>query len=343
MLAELGKNNDQDQIYRASLARLLHYCEDPAKDPVLLDLLRDGSPLVRSSAVTALRNPLAPAARKELLSAAADPARLVRIRVAMTLAPLAPDSIADRAQRQALEQANADFLAAMHDRPDDWASHANLGNFQMAKEDYAAAAASFEIAARLEPRSVAPLVNASMAYSNLNQPEQAEKALRRALAIEPANAAANFNLGLLLAERGRMPEAEQALRAALKADPQMAPAAYNLGVLLAGTDLDEAIAWCRKAHQALPRDPKYSHVLAFYLHQKKSDEEAIALLRQVVKESPAYWDAHLLLAEIYTEQRDLSAAAAIYRNALEQRDLPPSLHREIESRLRAIEPGRKGE
>ena len=158
-------------------------------------------------------------------------------------------------------------------RPDDWASHANLGNFQMAKADYAAAAACFEIA----PAGAAYRRPAGQCVYGLQQPEPSgtgRKGLRRALAIEPANAAANFNLGLLLAERGRLPEAEQALRAALKADPQMAPAAYNLGVLLAGTDLDEAIAWCRKAHQALPSDPKYAHVLAFYLHQKKSDEEA---------------------------------------------------------------------
>ena len=100
----------------------------------------------------------------------------------------------------------------MQARPDDWASHANLGNFYMDGRDFAAAAACFETASKLEPRQVGPMVNASMAYSNLHENDKAEQCLRQALKMNPANAAGNFNLGLLLAEQGHMPEAEQALR-----------------------------------------------------------------------------------------------------------------------------------
>ena len=79
---------------------------------------------------------------------------------------------------------------------------------------------------------IGPLLNAAIAYSNMNQNDKAEKSLLCALALDKTNAAAHFNLGLLRAEQRRLSEAEQSLRAALKTDPQMAAAAYNLGVLL---------------------------------------------------------------------------------------------------------------
>ena len=181
--------------------------------------------------------------------------------------------------------------------------------------DFPAAAACFETATKLEPRQIGPLVNASMAYSNMEQNDKAEQSLRRALKMEPANAAANFNLGLLLGEQGRLPEAEQALRAALKADPQMAAAAFNLGVILGEKNLDEAIAWCQKAHDLRPTDPKYAHTLAFYQRKKGNIDGAIELLRKVIQDEPSYLDAYLLLGEIYEERHDFPAAAKVYLDA----------------------------
>ena len=199
----------------------------------------------------------------------------------------------------------------MHARPDDWASHANLGNFYMERREFAAAAACFETAAKLEPRQIGPMVNASMAYSNMGRNDKAEQSLRRALKNEPGNAAANFNLGLLLTEQGWLQEAQQALRAAWKADPQMAPAAYNLGVILGKKSPDDGAAWCQKAHDLRPTDPKYASTLALYEQQKGNTDRAIELLRKAIQDEPSYLDAYMLLAEIYEQRRDFSAAAKV--------------------------------
>ena len=268
MLAEIQADAG-NEIAKASLVRLLHGCDDQRKWPVLLGRLQDPSPLVRSSAASALGEHLTPEVLSALLAATADSSRLVRIRTAMSLAALPPESVKDARDRANLETANREFIAAMQARPDDWASYANLGNFYMEGRDFAAAAACFQTASKLEPRQIGPLVNASMAYSNMAQNDKAEQSLRRALTMEPANAAANFNLGLLLGEEGRRPEAEQALRAALKTDPQLAAAAYNLGVILGENKLDEAIAWCQKAHDLRPADAKYTQTLEFYQRQKE--------------------------------------------------------------------------
>ena len=206
-------------------------------------------------------------------------------------------------------------MTAMQARPDDWASHANLGNFYMERRDFPAAVACFETATKLEPRQIGPMVNASMAYSNLGQNDKAEQSLRRALKVEPDNAAANFNLGLLLGEQGRLQEAEQALRTALKADPQMAAAAYNLGVILGEKNLDEAIAWCQKAHELRPTDPKYAHTLAFFLRPKARRPRRSRSFRKFVERKTPSVEIYLLLAAIYENRGARPAALAVYQRA----------------------------
>jgi Flp pilus assembly protein TadD len=272
MLADV-KKKEFDEVYRTSLVRLIDGCPDNSKWPVLAEVLRDPSPLVRSSAVTALGARLTPEVAETLLAATGDESRLVRIRAAMSLAAVRPEAIQDPRLKGDLEKATREFMLAMRARPDDWSAHSNLGNFYMESRDFTAAAACFETAMKLEPRHIGPIVNAAMAYSNLQQNAKAEASLRQALKLEPTNSAANFNLGLLMAEMGNMAEAEKLLRTALKSDPQMAAAAYNLGVILGEKhNLAEAIQWCRKACELRPDDPKYAETLGFYVRQKKIED-----------------------------------------------------------------------
>ncbi|MGD0384035.1 MAG: tetratricopeptide repeat protein [Thermoguttaceae bacterium] len=336
MLAEL-KKKDGDPIFKNSLVRLLRGCDDESKWPAVLDTLQDASPLVRSSAASALGDHITPQSLGALLAASADESRLVRIRSVMSLAALPPDRVQNDRDRRNLDRAVDDFMAAMTARGDDWASYANVGNFYLDRRDFAAAAGYFETAARLEPRQIGPLVNAAIAYSNLGRSDKAEECLLQALKHEGDNAAANFNLGLLRGEQKRLPEAEAALRKALKADPQMHQAAYNLGVLLADKSLDQAVEWCQKAHRLRPDNPKYAHTLAFYLRQKGDGDSAVELLRQVIRRDPIYWDSYLLLGQIYEDQREYQRAAAVYRDALKMEQLPSSLRQQLETKVRAIE------
>jgi tetratricopeptide (TPR) repeat protein len=328
---------EENAIYKASLIRLVRGCQDGSKWPVLLKALADKSPLVRSSAASSLGSHLDGETILTLLAASRDPFRLVRIRAAMALAPIPAAQLQDSKDRESLERAVEEFKTAMKARPDDWAGHANLGDFYMEQRDFQKAVDCFETATRLEPRMIGPMVNVSMAYSNLQRNDKAESSLRRALQVEPGNPAALFNLGLLLAEEQRPKDAEEALRAALKGDPQMAAAAFNLGVLCGKARIDEAVQWCRKAHELEPGNAKYAHTLAFFLRQKGNVDEAIQLLRQVVRREPLYLDAYLLLGEIYEERHDYSAAAAGYRDALKLEQLPPPVRRQLESKVRAIE------
>ncbi|HLA83529.1 MAG TPA: tetratricopeptide repeat protein [Thermoguttaceae bacterium] len=327
---------EENAVYRASLVRLVRGCGSEAKWPVLQKALKDASPLVRSSAATALADRLDEDTIAELLAATRDPSRLVRVRAAAALAPVPAAQLSDSTDRESLRRATEEFKKAMTARPDDWAGYANLGTFFMEQQNYPKAVECFETATRLEPRMIGPMVNASLAYSNLGRNDKAESSLRRALAVEPNNAAALFNLGLLLAEEGREHEAENALRAARRSDPSLAAAAYNLGVLCGKARIDEAIQWCRRAHELEPANAKYGHALAFFLREKGERNQAIKILRDLIGRSKHDLDAYLLLGEIYESEGDGKEAVSVYRQAIALPDLPMPIRDQLQEKLNQL-------
>ncbi len=312
---------DREEVYANSLVRLLRLCEDESKWPVLLAAAKDSSPLIRASVAEALGDRLDPASLAALIELTGDDYRLVRIRAAAALAPVDPVMLTGEF-RARLAQAVEELKASMQARPDDAASHYNLGNFYMQRHEYPRAIESFETAIRLRPDLLAPLVNSSIIYNMLGQNERAEQSLRQALQVEPNNAAAHFNLGLLLAEQKRFSEAETALRAALKAEPNSPAAAYNLAVILGENHIDEAIEWCRKAADLRPAEPKYAYTLAFYLRQKGDINAALQTLRKLIEQHPDYVDGFQLLGQMYEENGMTSEAVELYYNAMGNTRLP---------------------
>jgi len=290
-------NKDRDQVYAASLLRLLMACHDEKKWPVFIKALNDPSPLVRAAAAEGLQGYYTPESVDAVLKTTRDEYRLVRIRAISSLAAIPAEYIPEE-QRKDFQSALNELKASLMIRPDDFRAHYNLGNYYMSLREYKEAVSSFETAIRLRPDAVVPYVNISMAYMNLGNKKKAEENLRKALKIEPENAPANFNLGLLMAEIGRMENAEHALMTAFKADPQMAQAAYNLCIILAKDRINEAVTWCRKASDLRPQEPRYSYTLAFYLNQKGEKDEAIRTLQTIIEKYPGYKDAVMLLKNI---------------------------------------------
>jgi len=335
MLAYL-RDDGRDEVFAASLIRLLESCEDPRAGAAIVERLRaDPSPLVRGSAAMAAATHLTPEAVDALLAATRDEFRLVRVRAAAGLAPLDPQWVEGGA-RADLERAVAEFLVAMGARPDDSASQYNLGNFHLARGENERAAACFEEAFRLDPFRIAPLVNASLAYSGLGRGEEAEACLRRALERDPRSVAASFNLGLLLAELGRLPEAEAAHRETLRLDPEWAPSAYNLGVLLASDRMEEALFWCRRASELRPSEARYAYTLAFYQRQSGDAQGAAATLQQRVAERTANAESYYLLGEILVEADRRSEALEVYRQGQANAELAEEHRRQLAALARSL-------
>jgi tetratricopeptide (TPR) repeat protein len=296
ILAYLGRP-DREEMETASLVRLLAGCHSEEQWPVLRSLMTDPSPLVRASAAEALGQRLDQPNLAALCKAASDDFRLVRVRAAAALAPVPEESLPED-QRARVRSALAELMESMRSRPDDMASHYNLGNLHMSRSQMPEAVAEFETACRLQPDALPPRVNVALAYNALGQNDKAEASLRQALSLDPTNSAAHLNLGMLLAEMGKMSEAEQAFRAAFKADPKSAQAAYNLGVLLSKEQPKEALTWCGRAAELRPENPQYGYTYAFYLYRAGQLDEALKAVRSVRQRHPEHEDSALLERQI---------------------------------------------
>jgi tetratricopeptide (TPR) repeat protein len=290
-------DRDHDEVFAASLIRLLRGNQDQRIEQAMLTAMKDPSPLVRSAAAESIIVMPSNDTFQALIEATGDDYRLVRIRAAAALSGF-PNIRLTGETAENLEKANSEYIASLMARPDQWTSHYNIGNYYLNRREPKKAIASYSKALKLEPQAVTAMVNSSIAYAQLGENDKADKTLRKALKRAPDNAAANFNMGLLKAEQKDLKSAEKYLKEVLKHDPQMAQAAYNLCVILSKDRIDEAMEFCRKASELQPDNPKYAYTLAFFLDQKGETDEAVRLLNALIQKYPGNREAQILLKEI---------------------------------------------
>lgn len=314
-MLQVVRKNELNPVVVASFVRVLDHCPKPEKWPVVIEALQNQSPLVRASAANTLARNNSDAARTALVKAAADEYRLVRVSAAFALSQFPAESFA-ASDKAVVDNATAEYMQSMVTRPDDWSSHYNLGLFYQNRNENDKALGSYEIAARLYPESMMPLINSSVLYSYVGNQAKAEENLKKVLQIEPDNEAANLNYGLLLAENGRTAEAEQALKKALQANPAQAVAAYNLSVIVSQRSMKEAVNYAKIAATANPQEPKYGYTLAYYQLQNNQKSEAIKTLRGVMQSFPQYLNAASLLADTYARDGKIAEAVKVYQQAL---------------------------
>jgi Flp pilus assembly protein TadD len=320
ILAYLGEPA-RGEVVSASLVRLLEACPDPAKWEAVRGLLDDRSALVRAAAVTALA--LDPASRDRLVAATGDDSRLVRVRAAAALNGRDLGPLPEAPPRD-VERASAELERSLQARPDQFASHYNLGNLDLERGAAGEAVVHYRKAVELRPDHVASLVNLSIAYARLGRTAEAEAPLRQAISVEPRSGAARFNLGLLLAESGRETEAKAELRRAMELDPRNGAAAYNLSVLVARESPKEAAALARRAAEAEPRDPRYAWTEAYFAAQAGDVARARRVLEALVRAQPGYADAWSLLGELLQKQGRTAEAREVWRRASEAGALSPA-------------------
>ena len=294
-------DHKRDEVFATSLIRLISSVQDQKVIPALVIAAKDPSPLVRAAALQALGSIPTTESLQALVEATGDDYRLVRVRAAAGIAAF-PRMTVPAAYQEQLQKANDEYLASITARPDQWTSHYNMGNYQLARGEVQKAIASYQAALKLEPQAVMPMVNSSIAYAQMGESGKAENALNQALKLSPDNAVANFNMGLLKAGKKDLKQAEKYLNQAIKSDPQMAQAAYNLCIITSKDRINEAIAWCRQASELRPQEPRYTFTLAFYLNQKGDSDEAIRTLKALVEKYPQYKDAEMLLRDISKNQ-----------------------------------------
>ena len=114
-----------------------------------------------------------------------------------------------------------------------------------------------------------------------DDPVEAQRAYRRALALDPTDADARANLGRLLHAEGALEEAEAEFRRALRHDPQHTTAAFNLGVALQDQGrLEDAASAYRQVLELDSRFASGHFNLAGVLEALGEDQAALAHLAE---------------------------------------------------------------
>jgi Flp pilus assembly protein TadD len=273
-----------------------------------------------------------------LAKATTDSSLLVRVRAASALAAV-PTAQFPGEHQEAVQRATAELLEALHTRPDDYASHYNLGNFYLQSGDQEKALAAYQNAIRLRSDFVPPYVNIAFVYNAQGENGKAEASFRKAIALDPNNPVVHLNLGMLLGEMKRPQEAEQAFRKTLALDPNSAVAAYNLGVMLASDRPYESLRCCQRAYELHPEEGKYGYTYAFYLQQQDKTGDAVKVLQEMVRRGVPSSDAYVLLGSIYLQRGAVEKAVGVYRSAWGNANLTPSEREGFRAMMRRLEQG----
>jgi adenylate cyclase len=185
------------------------------------------------------------------------------------------------------------------------------------RERWAEARRLFERAIAKDPDTVDALIglaHALLGYSNspIDDRQQADALLRRALDLDPNRAATHFVLGTLRRHQGHLPEAAEAYQTAIALDRNYARAYLYLGLTLAHMGrAEEAIPLVHYAIRLNPRDPNIAdHFFALGTAEALlgRPDEAIASLRRANAANPRLWYVHMHLAAAYGMQQRIDEA-----------------------------------
>ena len=254
-----------EPVVSTSLLRLLRGHDAPELWPVVRACLKHPSPLVRSAAAAALADNVENAdTAQALFRALTDPVRVVRIQAVNALAAFPTQSL-DPSMNSLFKRAENELLAMFDARPDDWASHFNLGIYRNARGETKAAMLAYRESMRLRPDAVLPHVNAAVLASQQGELKEALAYLKAGWKASPEHGAVNLNLGLALAETGDISGAERHLRIAMKDPLCRAQAAFNCAILTGRNDPAEAVKLCRIAIECAPGNRRYMETLEYYL------------------------------------------------------------------------------
>jgi Flp pilus assembly protein TadD len=213
--------------------------------------LQNFDPLLRQASLVALEA-LPPEQRAALAAPLlGDPVRAVRIEAARVLAPAAA-SLAG-AQRAAFDAAAKEYVDTLRYNADRPESRTALGTF----------------------------------YGELGRYDDAERALRSAIALAPRYVPAYANLADLRRAQGRDADAEAVLREGLAAVPDDASLHHALGLALVRLRrMPEALRELARAAALAPDDARFAYVYAVALNSAGRRAEALKELERALKRHP---------------------------------------------------------
>lgn len=214
--------------------------------------------------------------------------RLERSAAAAALAPTNPALLLALASAQmevgAVEDALDTNDRALALAPDWEAVHFERGKIWLRIDDAGRAAEAFAAAADLMPALAAAASNLGAALAELDRPDDALAALRRALVHDPYAHTTINNIGVVLRDRGQLEQAEAAFRQAIALAPRFVFGRYNLAhTLFLERRFADAVGTYERAFDLdAQQSPRQRCRLALALAASGRPDEAIDTMHQAV-------------------------------------------------------------
>jgi tetratricopeptide (TPR) repeat protein len=281
---------DEIPYWRAVAAGMLDaWLGQPRVVGGLLGSLGHSNALVRVNALRAL-TPLVEAGNPAVLSAMRaaleDPARVVRNQAASAL----------RAEVKTNTLAGSEFWHSMQHNADQPVGQMQLGAYELARGDTAAALRHYQTAVAWDAYSPAMRHEYAVVLSMAGRAQEAVDQLRAAIRLEPTQAEFHYKLALALNEVGDAQGTLASLNEAVRLNPSHARAWYNLGLARSGAgDASGAIEALLRAETLSPGDPRPSYALATVLARVGDLSGAREAARRSLQINPASQEAAALL------------------------------------------------
>ncbi len=293
--------NRFNEVFTTSFIRLMENCDDDRKWPAIFAGTLHSSPLIRAASAHALSDNHSRKTFDLLVKLAQDDLRVVRLSSAYSLS-FFPAQFINETNSTIIAETMAEYEQSLIARPDDWASHYNLGNYYSNRGNYNSALNSYSTSINLYPEAILSLVNAGFTYSLIGNYKESETMFLQALSFSPDNEATLLNLALLYGERGETGTAIDYFRRLLKVSENSAVAAYNLSVLIYEKDQEESLSLSRSAMIWEPDNLKYKYTYAYFLNQSGYPDDAESHLVKLLESDSTYIDAYYLLTNILAEK-----------------------------------------
>jgi tetratricopeptide (TPR) repeat protein len=218
-LVNLARDGEQPAVARATAVAELGSRLTPRSIGAVANSLHDSDPLVRAAALDALEH-VQPEQRWQIAhDLLRDPVRAVRMRAAGLLAAIRTERLAPE-ERNQLQKASEEYLAAQKFNADDPAAWVNLGIFFVARGDSNKAEEAYRAALALDPGWVPAYVNLADLMRVTNREDEGEKILRAGIARQPKAAALHHSLGLVQVRQKNLPAALASLKRATELAPE---------------------------------------------------------------------------------------------------------------------------
>jgi tetratricopeptide (TPR) repeat protein len=212
-----------------------------------------------------------------------------------------------------LEGAAAELSAALASDAAKSATGFVMGDLLMCQSRWEAAGQVYSEIARQDPAFPEVHTRLSAAYFNSQEPEEALREAKAAIARNPDNAPAHVNAGLALQTLRNFDGAKAEMQRAIRSKPDYGNGYAGLGgVLDELRDYDGAIAQYKKALVLKPDDVNTRYNLGVAYGDKGDLTEAIREYREVKRRAPARLDARQNLGAALMQQ-DPGAAITEFR------------------------------